>query len=151
MTVTGGFDTDPAGVAGSVINLGLTQLAGVGSMAVNVEGAPLNWTMAGATPNANGSWTAQTNDFSALTITPDVNFVGAAVLHVTETWTNPDGSPGSMVVSDNVESYAPGSPIFAVAGDDHLTGSGSGNLFVFAQPIGNDIIYNFDAGRTKSI
>ncbi len=151
VTVTGGFDwdTDPAGVAGSATNLGLTQLAGVSNMAVTVTGTPSNWTMAGATHNADGSWTAQTNDFSALTITPDVNFVGATVLHVTETWTNPDGSLGSAVVSDNVESYAPGSPIFAVAGDDHLTGTGSGNLFVFAQPIGKDIIYNFNAASDK--
>ena len=149
VTVTGGSDTDPAGVAGSAINLGLTQLAGVGSMAVTVTGTPLNWTMNGATHNADGSWTVQTNDFSALTMTPDVNFVGATVLNVVETWTNSDGSAGSMVVSDNVEAYAPGSPIFAVAGDDHLTGSGSGNLFVFAQPIGNDIIYNFNATSDK--
>ena len=52
-------------------------------------------------------------------------------------------------MSDNVEAYAPGAPIFAVAGDDHLTGTGAGNLFVFAQPIGNDIIYNFDATSDK--
>ncbi len=151
VTVTGGFDfnSDPAGVAGSEINLGLTQVAGVSNMAVSIEGAPLNWTMAGAMYNADGSWTAQTSDFSALAITPDVNFVGATLLHVTETWTNPDGSAGSMVVSDNVEAYAPGSPIFAVAGDDHLTGTGSGNLFVFGQPIGHDVVYNFNAALDK--
>ena len=36
VTVTGGFDfdSDPAGVAGSEINLGLTQVAGVSNMAV---------------------------------------------------------------------------------------------------------------------
>ena len=151
VTVTGSpyFDTDPAGVAGSEINLGLPQFAGVSNMAVTVEGAPLNWTMAGAMHNADGSWTAQASDFSALTITPDVNFVGATLLHVTETWTNPDGSTGSAVVSDNVESYAPGSPIFAVAGDDHLTGTASGNLFVFGQPIGHDVVYNFNAALDK--
>jgi VCBS repeat-containing protein len=151
VTVTGGFEfeSDPAGVAGSEINLGLTQIDGVSNMAVAVEGAPLNWTMAGAIHNADGSWTAQPSDFSALMITPDVNFVGATLLHVTETWTNPDGSAGSAVVSDNVEAYAPGSPIFAVAGDDHLTGTGNGNLFVFGQPIGHDIIYNFNAASDK--
>ncbi|MEY2527684.1 MAG: hypothetical protein QOE73_2455, partial [Verrucomicrobiota bacterium] len=142
-------NTAPAGVAGSSINLGLTQLAGVGSKAVTVTGSPLNWTMEGAAHNADGSWTALTNDFSTLTITPDVNFVGAIALNVVETWTNPDGSVGSMVVSDNVEAYAPGSPIFAVAGDDHLTGTGGSDQFVFAQPIGNDIIYNFDAASDK--
>ena len=150
ITITiGDFDTAPAGVAGSAINLGLTQLTGVGSEAVTVTGAPLNWTMTGATHNPDGSWTALTNDFSNLTITPDVNFVGATVLHVTETWTNSDGSMGSTILSDNVEAYAPASPIFAVAGDDHLTGTGSGDQFVFAQPIGNDIIYNFDAASDK--
>ena len=151
VTVTGSFDfnSDPAGVAGSAMNLGLTQVAGVSSRAVTVTGAPLNWTMDGATHNADGSWTVQTNDFSALTITPDVNYVGAVALNVTETWTNADGTAGLMVVSDNVESYAPGSPIFAVAGDDHLTGTGSGNLFVFAQPIGNDIVYNFNIASDK--
>ena len=68
VTVTGGFDfnSDPAGVAGSEINLGLTQVAGVSNMAVSIEGAPLNWTIAGAMHNADGSWTAQTSDFSAL-------------------------------------------------------------------------------------
>ena len=52
-------------------------------------------------------------------------------------------------MSDNLEAYAPGSPIFAVAGDDHLTGVGSGDQFVFAQPIGNDTIYNFGATSDK--
>jgi VCBS repeat-containing protein len=142
-------NTDPAGVAGSAINLGLTQLAGAGSEAITVTGSPINWTIDGATHNADGSWKALTNDFSALTITPDVNFVGATLLNVLETWTNSNGSGGAMVVSDNVEAYAPGSPIFAVAGDDHLTGAGTGNLFVFAQPIGNDIIYNFNTTLDK--
>jgi hypothetical protein len=141
--------TDPAGVAGSAINLGLAQLAGLGSESITVSGAPANWTMVDAAHNADGSWTALTDDFSTLTITPDVNFVGSTVLHVTETWTNPDGSLGSTVVADNVEAFAPGSPIFAVAGDDHLTGTGSADLFVFAQPIGNDIIYNFNATSDK--
>jgi hypothetical protein len=54
-----------------------------------------------------------------------------------------------MTVSDNVEAYAPGSPIFAIAGDDHLTGTGTGNFFVFAQPIGDDIIYHFNATSDK--
>jgi hypothetical protein len=141
-------NTDPAGVAGSAINLGLTQVAGAGE-AVTITGMPANWTMDGATYNADGSWTAQTNDFSTLTITPDINFVGAVALNVIESWTNPDGGASSILVSDNVEAYAPGSPIFAVAGDDHLTGSGSGDLFVFAQPIGNDVIYNYNAASDK--
>ena len=42
-----------------------------------------------------------------------------------------------------------GAPIFAWSGNDTLTGAGANNLFVFAQPIGNDIIYNFNAGSDK--
>ena len=30
----------------------------------------------------------------------------------------------------------PGSPIFALSGDDNLTGSSGHDLFVFSQPIG---------------
>jgi len=149
VTVTGVHDIDPAGVSGSPINLGLAQVAGAASETVTFTDVPLNWTISGAIHNADGSWTAQTNDFSTLTVTPAANFVGAAELHVTETWTNADGSIGSLVASDNVEAYAPGSPIFAVAGDDHLTGTGTGDLFVFAQPIGNDIVYNFNAASDK--
>ena len=71
------------------------------------------------------------------------------VLSVTETWTNADGSTGIAVVSDNVEAYAPGSPIFALSGDDTLTGAGGNDLFVFAQPIGHDTVYSFDAGHDQ--
>src|SRR3984893_11660543 len=76
-------------------------------------------------------------------------YVGARVLHVTESWTNPDGSAGNATIADNVEAYAPGSPIFALSGDDHLTGAGANELFVFAQPIGNDTIYNFSPASDK--
>jgi len=48
-----------------------------------------------------------------------------------------------------VEAYAPGSPIFALSGDDHLTGAGGNDTFVFAQPIGNDVIYNFNVASDK--
>ena len=91
----------------------------------------------------------QTNDPASLTVTTPADFVGATVLNVTETWTNADGSTGTAFVSDNVEAYAPGSPIFALSGDDNLTGSGANDLFVFAQPIGNDVIYSFDAASDK--
>jgi hypothetical protein len=71
------------------------------------------------------------------------------VLNVTEGWTNADGSTGAAIVADNVEAYASGSPIFALSGDDHLTGAGANDLFVFAQPIGNDVIYDFNAASDK--
>src|SRR5262249_23300729 len=70
-------------------------------------------------------------------------------LQVTKSWTNPDGTTGSMTVADNVEAYAPGSPIFAWSGQDVLTGSAGADEFVFAQPIANDAIHNFDATMDK--
>jgi hypothetical protein len=66
------------------------------------------------------------------------------VLNVTESWINADGSTGITYLGDNVEAY-PASPIFAVSGDDTLTGSSANDEFVFAQPIGNDRVYNFTA------
>ena len=44
-----------------------------------------------------------------------------------------------------METYRLGSPIFAVSGNDTLTGVAANNLFVFAQPIGHDTVYNFNA------
>ena len=64
----------------------------------------------------------QTNDIAALSITSPANYAGALVLNVTESWTNADGSTGSAIVSDNVEVFAEGAPIFALSGDDFLTG-----------------------------
>ena len=62
---------------------------------------------------------------------------------------NADGSSASEFVTDNVEAYAPGNPIFALSGDDTLTGSGANDLFVFAQPIGNDRIYDFKPASNR--
>src|SRR5947208_1835819 len=39
--------------------------------------------------------------------------------------------------------------ILAWAGDDHLSGSGAADLFVFARPIGLDTIYSFDTGQDR--
>src|SRR5205807_2728247 len=86
---------------------------------------------------------------TALTIAPAGGFVGAAVLSVSESWTNPDGSSASAFVTDNVEAYAPDNPIFALSSDDSLTGSGANDLFVFAQPIGNDRIYDFNPASNR--
>jgi hypothetical protein len=49
-----------------------------------------------------------------------------------------------VYVADNVEAY-PASPIFAVSGDDTLTAAEGDDEFVFAQPIGNDRVFDFDA------
>lgn len=51
--------------------------------------------------------------------------------------------------TNNVEAYAPGNPIFALSQDDNLTGSSGADLFVFAQPIGNNVIHSFDAAADK--
>jgi hypothetical protein len=91
----------------------------------------------------------QTNDIAALSITAPVSYTGALVLNVTEIWTNADGSSSSTAVLDNVEVFAKGAPIFAWSGDDTLTGASANDLFVFAQPIGNDTIYNFNAASDK--
>ena len=90
-----------------------------------------------------------TNDISSLTVTTPSTYTGALVLNVSETWTNADGSTGHATVIDNVEAYAPGSPIFALSGDDNLTGSSGHDLFVFSQPIGHDVIYSFDAASDQ--
>ena len=70
-------------------------------------------------------------------------------LEVSESWAKPDGGIASALVGDNVESYAVGGPIFALAANDYLTGSSGSDEFVFAQPIGNDVIYSFDVASDK--
>jgi hypothetical protein len=87
----------------------------------------------------------QTSDLSALTVLTAAAYAGAMVLNVTESWANADGTTGIATVRDNVEAYAPNSPIFALPNVDTLTGAGGNDLFVFAQPIGNDLIHNFNA------
>ena len=136
----------PAGVAGDPINLALANpaAAGGGPVAVTITGVPSDWSLNKGTKLGNGTWTVATNDLSALTVLTAAAYAGAMVLGVTETWANADGSTGTAFVSDNVEAYAQGSPIFALSGNDTLTGAGGNDLFVFAQPIGNDTIYNFN-------
>ncbi len=116
---------------------------------MTVSDLPSGWTLNEGTHLDDGSWTVQTTDVKSLTVTSSPDFVGAAVLNVTETWTNPDGTTGTKIIADNVEAYAPGSPIFAWSGDDTLTGSSGQDLFVFSQPIGQDVIYSFDASHDQ--
>ncbi|MEI9412604.1 VCBS domain-containing protein, partial [Mesorhizobium salmacidum] len=140
----------PAGTSGEPINLALTDPSHEGALiTVTVADVPSGWTINGATHNADGSWTTQTNDLHGLTVTTPPEFTGAAVLDVQMTWTNADGTLGSASIADNVEAYAPGSPIFAWSGDDVLTGSHGNDLFVFSQPIGADTVHNFDAAADQ--
>ncbi|MBR1298600.1 VCBS domain-containing protein [Bradyrhizobium sp. AUGA SZCCT0042] len=141
----------PAGIAGEPINLALTNpsVDSIDLITVTITGVPPGWSLNAGTNNGDGTWTLQTNDLSALTVTTPAGFTGATVLHVTETWTNADGTTGIAKFFDNVEAYAPGSPIFTVSGDDNLTGSSGNDLFVVAQPIGYDTIYNFDTAHDQ--
>jgi hypothetical protein len=141
----------PAGVAGSAINLALANppAAGGGPVAVTITDIPSGWQLNEGTNLGNGTWAVQANDLSALTVMTAAAYAGAMVLGVTETWTNADGSTGTATIADNVEAYAPGTPIFALAGNDTLTGAGGNDEYVFAQPIGNDTIYNFNVATAK--
>ena len=140
----------PAGVAGSPITLGLSDpsVDRVGPVTVTIAGIPSGWSLSEGTDNGDGTWTGESNDLASLTVISPGGYTGALVLHVAKTWTNADGSIGSPL-ADNVEVYATGAPIFAWSADDHLTGSSGDDLFVFSQPIGNDIIYYFDAAHDK--
>jgi hypothetical protein len=141
----------PAGVAGSPVNLALANPSALddGPVSVTITGVPTGWQLNQGTNLGNGTWAVQTNDLSAVTVMTAAAYTGAAVLSVTETWTNADGTTGTATVADNVEAYVPGAPIFALAGNDTLTGAGGNTEYVFAQPIGNDTIYNFNVATDK--
>ena len=143
--------TGPAGVAGSEINLGLAAVPpDPGSLVtVTVADLPSGWSLTGGVQVDDHTWAIQTSDVQSLTVIPSSASLGAVVLEVSESWTKPDGGLASALVVDNVESYAVGSPIFALTANDFLTGSSGSNLFVFAQPISHDVIYSFDAASDK--
>ena len=140
----------PAGIAGNPINLGLADAVTRADVStVTISGLPAGWTLNQGTDNGNGTWTVDKGSLDMLTVTTPADFVGARVLPVTMTWTNADGTVDSEVIRDNVEAYAPGSPIFALSADDNLTGSSGADTFVFAQPIGNNVIHSFDVTADK--
>ncbi|WP_069275878.1 beta strand repeat-containing protein [Bradyrhizobium elkanii] len=135
----------PAGVAGQPLNLGFSDPSGSGApVTLTVNNLPDGWTVLYGTKLGDGSWTVTTSDVSALTVTTPADYMGAAVLNVSMSWSNADGSTGTAYVTDNVEAYAPGSPIFAWSGNDTLTGADGHDRFVFAQPIGHDVVHSFE-------
>ncbi|MGF6332038.1 VCBS repeat-containing protein [Pseudomonas sp. BS3782 TE3695] len=141
----------PAGVAGEPINLALATPSSdiSGPITVSISGVPSGWIFNAGTDNGDGTWTVQTSDPGALTVTTPSDFAGALVLDVNMYWSNSDGSDGSAYVFNNIEVYAPDAPIFALSADDNLTGSSGADTFIFAQPIGNNQIYSFDATADK--
>ncbi len=144
------FDFKPAGTSGEAINLALSDPSHhVGAVTLSVAGVPAGWLLSEGIHNADGIWSAVTNDPSALTVTSPDGATGAVVLQITETWTTPDGSTGLAIVADNVEAYAKGSPIFAWSGDDTLTASSGNDTLVFANTIGKDVVHNFDVAHDK--
>src|ERR1700686_1037441 len=150
-TATESVTVMPAGVAGSAINLALTDPSGHQDFAgaVTITGIPSGWTLNAGTSLGDGIWTVQTSDVQSLTITSPTGFSGAVLLNVSETLAQADGSTATLTIRDNVEAYQHGSPIFAWSGADTLTGSGGNDLFVFDKVIGNDTIHNFNVGTDK--
>ncbi|MET3334912.1 VCBS domain-containing protein [Bradyrhizobium ottawaense] len=141
----------PAGVSGEPINLGLTDSpAHQGQIAtVTVGSVPAGWTLNGGMLLPDGNWTIETTDVSSLMVTSPVDFAGALHLDVTVTWMQPDGSAVIETFADNVEAFAAGSAIIAISGDDYLTASSGSDLLVFSQPIGHDVIYNFEIAHDQ--
>ena len=137
------------GIAGKPINLALANppAANGGPVTVTVSGLPSDAQLNEGGNLGNGSWSVQTTDLTSLTVL--TAFVGAMLLNVSESWANADGTIGTATIADNAEAHTPGSPIFALPSDDTLTGAGGNDLFVFAQPIGNDTIHNFNAASDQ--
>ena len=145
-----GANLAPAGVAGEAINLGLTNPTDhLGLITVNISGVPSGWAMSEGADNGNGTWSVQTNEVSALSITAPQNYAGAVSLQISQTWTDSAGGTGRAMVADNVEAYDPGVPIFAISGDDNLSGSSGNDVFVLTEPIGNDTIHSFDGAHDR--
>ncbi len=141
----------PAGIAGEQINLGLagTSASDGAVVTMTIADVPSGWTVNGGTLLNDGTWTVQTGDPGSLTITSSADFTGTRLFNVIENWTQADGSTATITVSDNVEAYSVGSPIFALSGDDFLTASSGKDLLVFSQPIGHDTVYSFAAAQDQ--
>jgi hypothetical protein len=116
---------------------------------VTIKDLPSDWIVNGGIHNADGSWTVQTTDLTSLSVTTPALFAGAVLLTVTEAVAQADGTTRTLTLGDNIEAYSQGSPIFAWSVNDFLTGSTGNDMFVFAQPIGHDTVYSFDAAHDQ--
>ncbi|WP_395016013.1 beta strand repeat-containing protein [Dongia sp.] len=140
----------PAGVAGEPINLALKNPEdAVGPVTLSIRGVPAGWMLSQGVNNGDGSWTIRSNDLTALSIITTADYAGAVALQIVQSWVDTDGGIKVSFLTDNVEAYQADNPIFAVSKDDHLTASSGDDVFVFAQPIGADFIYGFDAAHDK--
>ena len=143
-TATQKTNLKPAGVAGELMNLGLEAAPAGIDVTLTVKGLPEDWNLSSGSRNADGSWTVLTSDPSSLNVVSPADYTGAIVLEIAVSLTDADGNQSVQFISDNVEVYAPGTPIFAWSGDDTLTGSAGADTFVFSQPIGADAVHAFD-------
>ena len=143
--------TAPAGLAGEPINLGLAAANDGAVVTMTIADVPSEWIVNGGTLLNDGTtWTAQTTDPSALTITSPADFTGALVLNVRK----PGPMPTAAAADDHRLRQRGGfcqrlhrsSPGRATT---RLPEPSAKDLFVFAQPIGNDTIYNFNASEDQ--
>src|SRR5262249_45485765 len=94
-TVSVNVNLAPAGVAGEAINLGLTNPTDhLGLITVNISGVPSGWAMSEGADHGDGTWSVQTNEVSALSITAPQNYAGAVSLQTSQTWTDSAGDTG---------------------------------------------------------
>jgi hypothetical protein len=121
----------------------------VGPVSLTVKGVPASWMLSQGTNNGDGNWSISSGDLATLSIITAADYAGAVALQVIQSWTDANGQFHVSVVTDNVEAYRPENPIFAISSEDHLTASSGDDVFVFAQPIGSDYIYGFDAAADK--
>ncbi|MGY3550672.1 VCBS domain-containing protein [Bradyrhizobium sp. USDA 4469] len=143
-TSTIGITVQPAGVSGSPIDLGLENVGSQQPVTLELHGVPIGWALSGGIEDSQGNWSILTTDPGSVTTLTPTTFVGAQLLSIVQSWTDPNGNTFDIHLLDNVEAYAPGTPIFAWSGNDTLTGSSGHDTFVFSQPIGNDVVHSFD-------
>ena len=141
----------PAGVAGEPIHLGLTDPTAdpTDAITVTLTGVPAGWTF----NERHRSRQRNVERADERSVIAHHYFAGnlrrRAGAQCFGDLDQRRRQHRNAIVVDNVEAYAPGSPIFALSGDDNLTGSSGHDLFVFSQPIGHDVIYNFDAASDQ--